>query len=281
MGDLVTQCCDDPAYAGQGWSNDETPDSSVAAATLVPGTSIATAANPATSSGSTAIPSGLPTPGVDYPLTPVDIITGTWGMPIAANGKPWPRPRLPQSARRNMARAFPNFGPGVSAQSLVPPCPCFSSAPPVAVPVPAVVTPAPAAAPKPACPYPGCSTGNVCLDLVTGCVSDSQVTLQQQEACALANYGNVFGNSGAWLSAILVGCGTNLPYLGTPMPNPPQASASMLPTLQAAEQAGQAANKAAGLAGFGQDDGSGTSNLGGFLAIVAAAGLLWWATRKM
>lgn len=267
MGGLIADCCSDPAYGGQGFYD----DSSGAFGT--PGS---TATDPM---------AVLPAPG-SYPLTPVDILTGTNGFPVRADGRPWPRPRLPGSDRRERVKAFPNFGPGVEASRLVPPCPCFSAAPPVALPVPVMIRrPAPAAAPAPAapaqnCPYPGCSTGNVCLDLITGCVSNSQVDQAQVEACALANY-PIFGNSGAWLTPILLGCGTNLPHLGTPLPAPPRADPSMYPTLKAAITAGGiATGKARGVSGFGQTNSTGTSNLGGFLAILGLFGIVVWANKK-
>jgi hypothetical protein len=154
----------------------------------------------------------------------------------------------------------------------------------VVIPVPKVLpnpSPNPAAgiiAPAQNCPYPACSSGNVCLDLITGCVSNSQVTQAQVEACTEAGY-STFGNSGSWLSAILMGCGTNLPYLGMPLPNPPQATGSMefqLATLNAAGVA--ASNKARGVSGFGQTDSG--SGFGGLLAILAISGIVVWASRK-
>jgi hypothetical protein len=263
MGELVTECCSDPAFGGQGFY-----PAGVALGPTSPGGDVA----------------ALTAAMAVYPLTPVDILTGTNGFPVRANGRQWPRPRLSDKNRRARINAYPNFGAGVEASRLVPPCPCFSAAPPVALPVPVMVTPAPAAAPAPVpapgpqnCPYPACSTGNVCLDLVTGCVSNSQVDPTQTQACALANY-PVFGNSGAWLSAIMLGCGTNLPRLGTPLPNPPQADPSMYPTLKAAIIAGgMATSKARGTAGFGQVD---SSNVGGFLAILGLFGIVVWANRK-
>jgi hypothetical protein len=275
MGNLVTECCSDPNFAGQGFYDDS---SSAAIASLVPGTPAATPLAPL-SGPSTA--SGSPPAVLPFPLTPVDILSGSWGWQGRANQRPWARPRLSAGYQRKLASAYPNYGAGVPMRSLVPPCPCFGSGPPVVIPVPQVQpnpSPNPAAGTFSNCPYPGCSTGNVCLDLITGCVSNSQVTQAQVEACTEAGY-STFGNSGTWLPAILLGCGGNLPYLGAPMPNPPQATGSMENILAAANAAGAAASsKARGMGGLGQDDS--TSNVGGFLAVVGVFGMLVWALKK-
>lgn len=290
LGALTTECCSDPAYGGNSWIGGGDPSTdptvtSAAIASLVPGTPASTAVQPITgTAGST--PSSAPlTTG---PLTPVDILTGTRGWRMQQNGKPWPHPRMTRGQQRRLANQYPDYGPTVALRSLVPDCPCFfSSASPVAIAVPALTTPAPNPTPAPsnipvpaasACPYPNCSTGNVCLDLVTGCVSNSQVDPAQVLACTKAGYGT-FGNSGVWLSPIMLGCGGNLPWLGTPLPNPPQASGSMSAQLTAAINAGSAAaRQARGLSGLGQDDG--TSNVGGFLAVMAMFGIVVWAIRK-
>jgi hypothetical protein len=288
MGALTTECCSDPNAGLNTWmGGGDAATVSAAIASLVPGTPAATAVQPITGTAA-ASPSGVngPTtsgpPVSPWPLTPNDILTGTRGWVMQGNGRPYPKPPLSKAARRKMAHAYPNYGPTMALQSLVPPCPCFSNAQPVVIPAPAVVTPAPnpTPAPQPApgnCPYPGCSTGNVCLDLVTGCVSNSQVDPAQVLACTKAGYGT-FGNSGAWLSAIMLGCGGNLPYLGTPLPNPPQASGAMSAQLTTANNAGVAATqKARGVSGLGQDDGS---QFGGFLAVIAMFGIVVWAMKK-
>lgn len=268
MGALTTDCCSDPAYGGQSYTDNLGSPGDVSAAalaSLVPGTS-----TPAASGTSVST-----TPS--QALTPVDILTHSGGWQMQPNGKPWPRPRLPRSQQRAIANSYPNYGPMVAAASLVPPCPCFSSATPVMVPVPTVVTPAPAPVATPAptptgtapCAYPGCSTGNICLDLVSGCVLNSQVDQAQVLACTLANYG-VFGNMGTFLGQVMHGCQPP-PYLGTPQPNPPTADASMRALI------GAAAAKN-GLSGLGQDDGG--SQFGGFLAVVAMFGIVVWAIRK-
>lgn len=259
MGGLMADCCSDPAYGGQGFYDDSSG---------VFGAPGSTAANPM---------AVLPAPG-SYPLTPVDILTGTNGFPMRRDGRPWPRPRLPNRERQRQIDAFPNYGPGVDAARLVPPCPCFSSATPVPIAVPPIVAaprPAPVAAPAPApasCPYPACSTGNVCLDLVTGCALNSQVDPAQQMACALANYG-VFGNQGQWLGRVWRSCKPPQ-FLGTPLPNPPQADPSMRAHISAAVA------PLAG-AGLGQVDSSPLSGIGGLLAVVGMFGIVVWANRKL
>ena len=287
LGQLVTECCSDPAYGGQGYYDDPSYNSaatSAAIASLVPGTPAGSAVAPL-SGPATAIPapapagSGIPS----VPLTPNDILSNSRGFPRRADGRPWPRPRISNRAGAWKASQYPDYGPTSTIRSLVPDCPCFGTGAPVVMAVPQILTPTPTASPNPTppppkCPYPGCSTGNVCLDLITGCVSNSQVTQAQVEACTEAGY-STFGNSGTWLSAILLGCGNNLPFLGMPLPNPPTATGSMQNILQPANAAGAAASSAArGMSGLGQDDS--TSQVGGFLAIVAAAGILVWASKK-
>jgi len=275
LGNLVTECCSDPNRGGQGYTSDDTA-ADLGTASLVPASassaSSATGSGGAASTASTVSVATVPS----YPLTPVDIITGTKGFSMTRSGSPWPRPKLPRSLQRAAARAYPNYGANQPARGLVPNCPCLSNAAPVALAVPAIVTPAPAApvavpVPTASCPYPACSTGNICLDLVTGCVLDSQVTTAQILACADANYG-VFGNMGTWLGQVAKGC-QNPPYLGMVTANPPRADPSMRALLNQA----QASASAYGLSGLGQDD---SSNVGGFLAVVAMFGIVVWAIRK-
>ena len=287
MGQLTTECCSDPAYGGQGYYDDpsySSAETSAAIASLIPGTPASTAAVPTSGVSPAAVPtpssagSGIPS----VPLTPNDILSNTRGFPRRADGRPWPRALISNRYAASRASAYPDYGATPTIRSLVPDCPCFGTGPAVVMAVPPILPP-PTASPNPTppapkCPYPGCSTGNVCLDLITGCVSNSQVTQAQVEACTEAGY-STFGNSGAWLSAILLGCGTNLPYLGAPLPNPPTATGAMENILSMANAAGAAASSAArGMSGLGQDDS--TSQVGGFLAIVAVAGILVWASKK-
>ena len=288
LGQLVTECCADPAYGGQGYYDDPAYSSysnaatSAAIASLVPGTPAGSPVAPLSGPAGVSAPNyAPPTSGMpSVPLTPVDILTNTRGWPTRANGRPWPRPRISNRYANAAAHNYPDYGPTSQARMLIPDCPCFGSGPPMVIPLPALNPPSNSPNPTPPpskCPYPGCSTGNVCLDLITGCVSNSQVTQAQVEACTEAGY-STFGNSGAWLSAILLGCGNNLPFLGMPLPNPPTATGAMQGQLAPANAAGAAASSAArGMSGLGQDD---SSQLGGFLAIVAAAGILVWASKK-
>jgi|GEM_PF-3647275 len=286
LGGLVTECCADPNAGLNSWMGGD--DVSTAIASLVPGTPASTAVQPLTgTAGSTPSANATAGPGASGPLTPVDILTGTRGWHMQPNGRPWPRPRLTQAQRKKIALAYPDYGPTRTLRNIVPDCPCFGNGAPIAIAVPGVSIPAPNPTPAPSnvpvpaaaeCDYPGCSTGNVCLDLITGCVSNSQVDPAQALACTKAGYGT-FGNSGVWLSPIMLGCGRNLPYLGTPLPNPPQASGAMSAQLTAAINAGAAAAKQArGLSGLGQDDS--TSNVGGFFAVMAMFGIVVWAIRK-
>ena len=260
MGNLVADCaCNDPAYGGQSFYPASASDLS---SSLAP--TVASNGAPGVSS-SAPDTAALIAAASTNALTPVDILTGTYGFPVRRDGRAWSRPRLPASVAR--ARAGSDLGPAYDLSRLVPPCPCFSNAAPVpiAVPVSIPVTPAaPAPAPQP-CPYPACSTGNVCLDLVTGCVLNSQIDPAQQQACALANYG-VFGNRGTFLGSIIHAC-PNPPFLGTPLPNPPQADPSMAALMNSK-----------GLGGLGQTDA--TSNVGGFLAILGLFGIVVWASKK-
>jgi len=258
MGNLITECCSDPAYGGQGFYDESDPLSPENSTAAVPGT-----------------PQSIP----PYALTPVDILTGTNGFPLRRDGRAWRRPRISNKYQRAQAAAYPNYGAGVEASRLVPPCPCFSNAPPVAIPVPTILTPtaaptptAPTSAPAPSanCPYPDCSTGNICLDLNSGCVLSSQVSLEQQEACALANYG-VFGNMGLFVGDVVQGC-QPLKFLGSPNLSPPQADPSMRAQINAVFA------KRKGVSGLGQADGEG--GFGGLLAVLAGAGILIWAMKK-
>ncbi len=277
MGGLVADCCSDPAYAGQGFfDSGSVGDQAIAA--LTPGSGGTSNSNPDVAALSSVMQ--------NYPLTPVDILTGTYGFPMRKDGRAWPRPRLSWKDRQAQVAAYPNFGPaaGDSLARLVPPCPCFSSAAPVPIRVPVIAMPpapapvvaapipAPPAASPAACPYPACSTGNVCLDLVTGCVLNSQVDPAQQTACALANYG-VFGNQGQWFGRVWRSCKPPQ-YLGTPLPNPPQADPSMRGLISAAVA------PLAG-AGLGQVDSNPLSGIGGLLAVVGMFGIVVWANRKL
>jgi len=269
MGDLITDCaCTDPSFGGQSYYD---PASGAVSGALAP--TAATGANGVSVSGngwnglvSSSDPdtAALIAAASTFPLTPVDILTGTFGFPVRRDGRAWRRPRLPLSEGQRRANAYPNSGPAFDTSRLVPPCPCFSNAAPVPIAVPVVAAP-PAPPPTAPCPYPACSTGNVCLDLVTGCVLNSQIDQAQQTACALANYG-VFGNRGTFLGDIIHSC-PNPPYLGTPLPNPPQAAPGMMAVMNSK-----------GLGGLGQTDGS--SNVGGFLAILGLFGIVVWATKK-
>jgi len=137
MGGLVADCCSDPAFAGQGFYDPNSPGDGS------PGTIPAGAYGFPVPAGYDPL-SVLPTPGVPYALTPVDILTGSYGFPIRRDGRPWPRPRLPRRNWKALVAAYPNYTEaGVEVRGLVPPCPCNAPAPiPLAAPV-VMNTPAP------------------------------------------------------------------------------------------------------------------------------------------
>jgi hypothetical protein len=187
MGGLVTECCSDPAYGGQSFFGASAP------ASLVPSTDAVAAGTSSSNPDVAALSAAL----ANVPLTPVDIITGTYGFPLRRNGRPWPRPRLPGRFQRAWANGYPNVpGTADELRKLVPPCPCGPSTASMVM-VPATNTPPPAS------------------------VSHETVASEQVRLAA-------------WR---------------------------------------------AGLSGLGQTD-TPFSGFGGLLAIVAGAGMLWWATKK-
>lgn len=144
-----------------------------------------------------------------------------------------------------------------------------ASAAPVA---PPAVVPSPAPAAAPACPpQSACMTGNICLDLKRGCVSSNQLSSQQLQACAEAGY------EGLELFFPCVLANPNLPYLGTPMPNPPPYSSVE------SQDVPPSGNWNTGLSGLGCG-GDGPGTLLGMLGIVlGVAGGLYlsdWLRRK-
>ncbi len=175
MGGLVTDCCSDPAYGRQSFYDPNLAvdaTSALAALTAVPGSS-GGSGNPGGSgsrgsnsggSGGGSSGSGNPfafsgggpigSPVLNWPLTPVDLITGTNGFRLRRDGRPWPRPLLPMSERRRRINAYPNYNPASIevSSSLVPPCPCLSNAAPIPIAVPAPVA-------APVCP-PGYAPNN-------------------------------------------------------------------------------------------------------------------------
>lgn len=261
---LVGYCCSDSARGGPG---DTSEDSAAAVAAA------------AIASGAPSVAGSLLAPVVVTPSgaggAPYDPNVGPSFWPTRARGGPFPRPRVRGGSpgiQFNSGANYPQDRAAAAINGLVPPCPCFSSAPAVVMPTPVIATPAPAPAPAPApppaaapCPYPGCSNGNVCLDLVSGCVQNSQVTQAQVEACTLAGY-SVFGNQDLWGPSIALANCAPLPFLGAPLPNPPPATGAMIYTIKTPK----------GVAGLGAVPSGG--NLFGVLALLALVG--WAAVKK-
>lgn len=152
LGDLVTRCCSNASRGGQGYDDDDTTaDLGTPSISPVGVSSVPAGAGSSLTAGSAAgipvisTPPPAPPSVPTFPLTPVDIITGTNGFPVRSQGSPWPRPKLPTSVirilkstrfRRRLAAAYPNYRQMVESGGLVPQCPCLSSGPPVRLPVP-------------------------------------------------------------------------------------------------------------------------------------------------
>ncbi len=121
-------------------------------------------------------------------------------------------------------------------------------------------------------PQSQCQTGNICLDLKRGCVMSSQVSLEQVVACSKAGYS---GNEAFF--PCLIPQGPNLPYLGTPMPNPPQYS-----TVAGQDVPPPSSQNWRGLSGLGYGGGSDLTNVV-VIALGVTAGLWFagWLAKEM
>lgn len=199
--------------------------------------------------------------------------------PTASSGRGWGRGaplRGPQLGRGNGARGSPFFGhsnqSGPASQ-----IPNFSCASAKVIPVPAAAAaPAPAVqtatppSPTSCPPQSQCQTGNICLDIRRGCVDASQVTTDQLVACSQAGYA---GNE-IFFPCVLAQ--PNLPFLGTPMPNPPPYSSV------AAQDVPPPAGQNWGLGGLGCGcEGGGVLQVLG-IAIAVAAGIYFadWMSKR-
>jgi hypothetical protein len=171
-----------------------TPAGSSPAAVGSPGSAVAPAAAPgATQSAAAPSPGGATQAGLN-----------TWP------NYPWPG--IMGDLRRS--KVFPGF-PCAGGGQMRP------SAPAVSIPVPVVATPSPVTPPSAAPTVPSqasCRTNNICIDMRRGCVRSDQVSVQQQFACSQAGYA---GNENFFPA---ITAQKNLPFLGTPMPNPPPYS---------------------------------------------------------
>ena len=156
-------------------------------------------------------------------------------------------------------------------------CPPGTKVIPVPAPAPAPITaqhPTPQPGATWACPSQSqCQTDNVCLDLKRGCVVSSQVSLEQMAACSQAGYA---GNEGFF--PCLIAQGPNLPFLGTPMPNPPQYS-----TVASQDVPPPASQNWVGLSGLGCGGGGGDLQNMVVIALGVTAGLFFagWIAKEM
>jgi hypothetical protein len=118
-----------------------------------------------------------------------------------------------------------------------------------------------------------CRTANVCLDVKRGCVMSSQVSPQQMAACSQAGY---TGNEAFF--PCLIPKGPQLPYLGTPMPNPPQYS-----TVAGQDVPPPSSQNWVGLSGLGCGGGGSDLTNVVVIALGVTAGLFFagWLAKEM
>lgn len=238
---------------------------------------------------------GVPTTGTldtslpGIPVIPSTIPTAsqipTIGNPSSWAWAPSPAPpiilpgggagfRAPQgesgfSRRRRYTNRVPASagaaGPSGTCPVIVPlvtaiPIPPASSIQPPATPASARTTNTP---PTPATsPLTDCRTGNICLDIMNGCVLPGQVSPEQLQACAQAGYS---GNRNLYPAIAAAGGAEGGAFFGTPDPNPTPYTGS-------------------GMSGFGQSPAqqSNSALFGGIfesimtaVATAAAIGILW------
>jgi len=173
------------------------------------------------------------------------------------------RAKLPAQRYRNVPKTTqPNFdNPPANCPVIVP---LVTAIPiPESLPAPAAPASTPAAAPPTATAAPSnCRTGNICLDIMNGCVLSSQVSVQQLAACSAAGYA---GNRNLFPAIAAAGGADGGANFGTPMPNPPPYTP--------------------GMSGFGQSETAQQANAGVFdnifeslvtaIATAAAFAILW------
>lgn len=194
-----------------------------------------------------------------------------WGPPGSVGGG-WPgfdSPRPARSggpSRRARGKNAALYGNVPVQQYRDPPSNCPVVVPLVtAIPIPenAPVAVAPQVAVQPTAttatppPLPDCRTGNICLDIMNGCVLASQVDPQQLLACSQAGYA---GNRNLYPAIAAKGGAGGGAFLGFPDPSPVPYSP--------------------GMSGFGQDNSAQSANasifssafeyaLSGLIAVVA------------
>lgn len=159
-----------------------------------------------------------------------------WGSSPPSAGHAVPS-RVVRGGRRQAGKNAARYGnvPAQTPQNQNPPSGCPVVVPLVtAIPIPqTATTPAatPAAAAPAATPAGTCPTGNICLDLMNGCILSSQVDPRQLQACSAAGY---VGNKNLFPAIAAKGGADNGAYQGFPDPNPTPYTP--------------------GMSGFGQDD---------------------------
>lgn len=194
--------------------------------------------------------SGVPTTGtLDTDIAGIPVVPDPSGatpialLPSINNPASWAWPSSPTAptvtpggaaGKRNRVQGPPRHYRNVSAQPVQqvqqgPPANCPIIVPLVtAIPIPQLA-PAPqstpAASPAPAAaPVADCQTGNICLDLMNGCVLSSQVTTAQLAACSAAGYA---GNRNLFPAIAAKGGAQGGKFLGAPNLNPPPYSPGM------------------------------------------------------
>jgi hypothetical protein len=233
---------------------------------------------------------GVPTTGtLDTSLPGIPVVPDSQtAAPIAVlpdinNPGSWSWPTSPQlvpggaAGKPNRMQAAPRRYLNVGIQQATPadqnpPANCPIVVPlvtaipiPQSLPAPAApaATPAKPAAPTPA-PQKDCRTGNICLDLMNGCVLSSQVTTAQLAACSAAGYA---GNRNLFPAIAAKGGADGGAFLGAPNLSPPPYSL--------------------GMSGLGQDVQSANANLFSnvfesiITAVATAAALaILWRNKK-
>jgi hypothetical protein len=172
---------------------------------------------------------------------------GSWSWPTSpelvpggAAGKP---NRMHAAPRRYLNVGIkqgttPNSNPPENCPIVVPLVAAIPIPQTLPVPAaPAAATPPKAAAPPANAPQTDCRTGNICLDLMNGCVLSSQVTPAQLAACSAAGYA---GNRNLFPAIAAKGGANGGAFLGAPNLSPAPYSPGMSGFGQADVQAANA-----------------------------------------
>ena len=182
--------------------------------------------------------SGVPTTGtLDTDIAGIPVVSdvnapATSALPTLADPSFWawaPSPAPGSSRQTRRRHAAPATGVPQNCPIIIPlittiPVPTEAPSYPTTPVAPAAAPQAPALASGPAAtPLPDCRTGNWCVDIMNGCVLDSQVSQQQLMACSQMGYA---GNRGLFPAIQAQGGVLNGQYFGTTEPNPPQYEGS-------------------------------------------------------